>query len=130
MAEVIQERIAGGDITALIPTISNDMLNMLLQAAAAEMFVRSADFDSAKENWRVLDALIRDTLFVDSAEESKFPVEYTMLKEANKRYHEIIELDKARAEGTEGLEDLFKQHGVAEAVRPEKSDDDFPGFYL
>jgi hypothetical protein len=130
MANEIQQRISQGDITALIPTISNNNLNLLLQAAAAEMFVRSVDWDAARANWEQLDHLVRSTLFVDKAEDSAFPVEYSMLKKANSQYRKLIELDKMAAEGEEGLKDLFEEHGVEEAKRPHKRDDDFPGFYL
>jgi len=132
LAEEMQERITGGDITALIPAVSNEMLNMLLQAAAAEVFVRSENFDAARRNWEQLDSLIRTTLFVDSAEESAFPVEYTMLKEANKKYLALREADQFAQKAGEELDELFDQHGVADAKRPQAptKDEDFPGFYL
>jgi len=130
MHKELAERLASGDISAVIPALSNQALNMLLQAAAAELFVRSSDWDAACDNWAQLDNLVRSTLFVKTAEESAFPVEYTMLREANKGYQKLIELDKSQAEAKDELNDILNQHGVQEASRPAQRDEDLPGFYL
>lgn len=130
MHKELSERLANGDISAVIPALSNEALNMLLQAAAAELFIRSGDWDAACNNWEQLDNLVRSTLFVKTAEESAFPVEYTMLREANKDYQKLIELDKSQAEAKDELNDILGQHGVQEANRPVQRDDNFPGFYL
>lgn len=129
MADAIQERMNEGDVTGLIPLIDNDQLNLLAQAVAAEMFIRSQDFNSARHNWATLDNLVRSTLFVDSAEKSAYPEEYAMIKEANKRYHEAAEGNTTVNEMVRELDLLLTQHGVQEASRPERKDD-FPGFYL
>lgn len=131
MAEEIQARINQGDITALIPAIDNRSLNMLLQAAAAELFIRSEDWETARANWDQLDELVRTTLFVDRAEDSAFPEEYEMLKDAQKKYHQLLAPTNANVEQmVHELERILAEHGVQEAQRPQKPNDDFPGFYL
>lgn len=127
LAKEVQARIQAGDITVLIPTQSNDQLNMLLQAAAAEMFIRSADHESFARNWEILDNLVRGTLMVNSVDESAHPVEYQMLKEAQKKWSKATELDKTMSEGTDELRVMFEQHGVAEPKRPDNGQT-FPGY--
>lgn len=128
MAEQLQANLMTGDLTPLIPTLSNQALMVLLQAVSAEVFIRAEDDEEAQKIWTVHDDLVRGTFFANAAEDSDNPVIFSHMREARKRFKQEVENMKFAAEASGELNTILEQHGVQPA--PPEKEDDFPGFYL
>ena len=108
------QQLSQGDISVLVPRLSNANLELVGQAFASEVMVRSINQEGATRNWREFSDLVESVYLVDSVEDSSSPEHYTDVQTGRERFNEEVEQYNFKAEVEEGLRTLFEQKGVTD----------------
>ena len=93
----LQEAVAKGDLSPLVPSLTNENLMAILQMATVEMFVRAEDDTTAEHNWSKHDNLVRSTFMVNSAADSEWPEYYEMMIAQRAKF--AADLEEGRSPG-------------------------------
>lgn len=116
----LENKLAKGDLTVLVPSLSNTALAALLQAASIEMLVRTESREYAENIWDAHDQLVRKTFFVAEAEDSLEPDWYRAVERERQVFLHQLETNSARTTAD----------GLGPNLVADEEDDYFPGQYL
>jgi hypothetical protein len=107
----LMQQLAKGDISVLVPRLSNDNLELLLQAAATEIMVRSMTLEAARRNWNDFHQMVTAIYLVDDVMDSISPEHYEDVERGRLHHTAQVEAYDFQQAVESGLESLFEQHG-------------------
>jgi len=87
----LQDAVTKGDLSPLIPSLSNQHLMAVVHMASVEMFIRAENDETAWANWERHDKLVRNTFMVESEEDSEWPEYYKLVQTQREKFSTDLE---------------------------------------
>jgi hypothetical protein len=95
-ADDLQRELAAGNISVLVPSLSNENLAAVLQSATIELIIRSQDNTAAEKLWNDHDGLVRSTFFVAREQDSAAPEWYRAVEDGRRVFTDQVNNQELR----------------------------------